>query len=398
MELQGTSRECNGAVFLLHSAPIQDAHVEIDGWTVKATKGADAVVAYGGGGPRTFTESYGAALTAANTALDYMSVRGLCDVQIRNAYDDCLVWWPDGADVVVRANVVWTQTFHASAKVSAVAADGTALPQVLPTVVKHDAFRFIRMSRTSEYLFDAYRNMFLAFEAVLSDIYPQPKGMKESAWFKEALRKADGLVPISPILAPSGVPSSIDWVYENVYRDARSALMHAKQGRAYHLPQDDRARQQLQASLNNMWLYIRGLLDTHLGVAHMSGGLFQGGFHMLAQPVLSGQIAAVTADATPLALNDERFAPTGKPIVELTSGPVVAAEPFLSTVLASCEAAELGHLPTIGRIGSTDTLGNLQVLSSMVGPLDLGSSVHRFEMMLGIRGVNAAGPRTHFSA
>ncbi|MGW0042275.1 hypothetical protein [Rhodococcus sp. NPDC003348] len=222
--------------------------------------------------------------------------------------------------------------------------------------------------------------------------------MNESTWFKAALQKADELVPVSPLLAPSGVPSAIDWVYENIYRDARSGLMHAKQGRAYHLPQDDQSRQELQASLNSMWLYISRLLDTHLGVIHMSGGLFQAGFQMMAEPYLSGVIAAVSADATPIALNEELFAPTGERVVELISGPVVAAEPFLATVLASCDAAELVDLPTIGRIGSTDTMGNLHVLSALPGPIEVGSSVKRFEIMLGIRGVNAAGPRTHFSA
>ena len=36
------------------------------------------------------------------------------------------------------------------------------------TPAQYDVFRFVRMSRTSQYLFDSYRNMFLAFERLLS--------------------------------------------------------------------------------------------------------------------------------------------------------------------------------------------------------------------------------------
>ncbi|MGW4611929.1 hypothetical protein ACWEJS_06685 [Rhodococcus triatomae] len=397
MALQG-SAECNGAVFLLHSGPIQDAEVELDGWTVRVTSGVKAVVAYGSAGPRTFSETYDAALTAANNALDYMSARGLCDVQIRDAYDDCLVWWPDDKGIVIRANVILTQTMHSSAKAVAFDADGNVIPPVLPKATKHDAFRFIRMSRTSEYLFDAYRNMFLAFEAVLSDIYPQPKGMREGEWFKAALRKADGLAPVAS-LAPSGVASPVEWVYDNIYADARSGLMHAKQGRPYHLPQDDRGRRQLQSSLNSLWLYISQLLDTHLGVRHMAGGLMQGGFKGLAEAFLSGMSIAVSADTTPVTPQDDLFAPAGNPVVTLVAGSVSVPEPFLATVLASCDATDIADPRTIGRIGSIDkATGNPLILSALPGPLELGDSVKRLEVMLGFRGLNATGPRTHFSA
>jgi len=114
MALQG-STECSGAVFVLHRGPIQDAEVDLDRWTVRVTAGVKAVVAYGSAGPGTFSETYERALIAANNALDYMSARGLCDVQIRDAYDDCLVWWSDSVGIVIRANVILTQTIHSSA-------------------------------------------------------------------------------------------------------------------------------------------------------------------------------------------------------------------------------------------------------------------------------------------
>ena len=54
--------------------------------------------------------------------------------------------------------------------------DGTVTaPPVPQTPGAGEAYRFIRMSRTSHDLFDSYRNMFLAFECLLCDIRPPRK-------------------------------------------------------------------------------------------------------------------------------------------------------------------------------------------------------------------------------
>jgi hypothetical protein len=149
----------------------------------------------------------------------------------------------------MRARVVHTTraTITATGTVTDAAGDTVAPPPAAPiTAAQHDAFRFIRMSRTSEYLFDSYRNMFLALERLLSDIRPRamrPNGKpaeSEKDWFTAALQQADKLVPVAK-LAPTGTQDPSDWVYINMYGAERSGLMHAKPG-LYHLPQDDAGR------------------------------------------------------------------------------------------------------------------------------------------------------------
>ena len=49
---------------------------------------------------------------------------------------------------------------------------GLCRPRPPPTAMAHDVFRFVRMSRTAENLYDSYRNLFLAFECLLSDMRP----------------------------------------------------------------------------------------------------------------------------------------------------------------------------------------------------------------------------------
>jgi hypothetical protein len=112
-------------------------------------------------------------LHAANDGLDYICMRGWGDAAIRLDSDDYLVWWPDcpAVGVIIRARIIYTTRarFTGTMTVGAPPPGSPAPAPAPPTPAQHDAFRFIRMARTSEYLFDAYRNMFLALERLLSE-------------------------------------------------------------------------------------------------------------------------------------------------------------------------------------------------------------------------------------
>ena len=173
-------------------------------------------------------------------------------------------------------------------------------PSVTPEV--HHAFRFVRMCGTSDDLFDSYRNLFLAFESLLSDIRPRQKRSSrwrrllrikpngrwegERHWFKEALSEADKLVSIAS-LTPPEIRNHRRWILRWMYSAERSALMHAKQGEDYLLPQDDTRRAELIASLGKLWDYIRKLIEENLDVTAGGGALFGPGWAMRADPVLA---------------------------------------------------------------------------------------------------------------
>ncbi|MFE3280810.1 hypothetical protein [Nocardia sp. NPDC059239] len=399
LPLQG-SQATSGAVFLLRKPPVQSVTIELDGWTVSLQKGINAVVTYGGTA-FSHSECHAAALIAANNGLDYLSARGACDVAIHDSHDDCLTWWHEQSGIVMRINAVTTMTSHSNAVVEARRADGTTVAQTpVFNPVQHDVLRFIRMSRTSEYLYDSYRNMFLALEALLYDIRPKQQKANgnyegDNEWFEKALREADRRVPIAPI-APAGVPSPVKWVINNIYNNERSGLMHAKHG--YHLPQDDKSREQLEASLGVLWSYVRELVENHLGIANMSGGLVHSGWKLMMERFLPALRVVVSDDSTPISSDNQPFAPVTGSVVELPSGPVVMTEGFVGTILGSCPRSALTGFPQIYRIGAMDSDGNAIAFSPIPGPLKVGTSISRFEVLLGCRNVNADGPRTHFSA
>lgn len=174
--------------------------------------------------------------------------------------------------------------------------------------------------------------------------------------------------------------------------------MHATAGRSYHLPQDEQSRRQIEESLKDLWEFVRELVELHLGVRHLSGGLVRAGFAAQANGMLSQCAPAVSDDQTPVHV-DDAFAPAGGRIIRLTMGPIsiTPSPPFIATIVGSCGNSSLGEMSEIWRYGLVFPDGAAAALSELPGPLRLGSTVSSLELLVGLRVSNASGPRTHFS-
>lgn len=377
-------------MFRLRKPPIKDAvAVSPDGWTTQVKKAAKAVVTFG---PATATDAaatYKVAIKAANDGLDYLSVCGEADVMIQTDRDHFIVWWPDSSGVIMQGTTIDGMAFAGFAEGVAREADGTVKPSPPLTPIQHDAFRFIRMSRTSIYLYDSYRNMFLALECLLHDIAPkQSEG--EGAWFKRALGVANNLVPVAE-LAPANESDPIQWVYDNMYSDERSALSHAK--RDYLLPQDETERDELIASLEKLSNYVHRLVEAYLGVTHLRSSLSDHARRNVAQDLLLRCKLYVSDDKSPFHEDDhdataapsqqrshpgcsaggarrtlkcflrKRFsspAAAGAIVVEAAPGGFVMVDQYLGMVSASWDASALSVITAICRTGACLADGGLR--------------------------------------
>jgi hypothetical protein len=376
---------------------------------------------------RNINDTFAAALTAANRGLDYMSVTGMGDCAIRDPSDDCIVWWPDRRHrgIVMRWRMIQNVELPARARITGTVTrpDGTVTPSPQPqTPMARDAYRFIRMSRTSDDLYDSYRNMFLAFESLLSEIRPprqittrrgwgcfrwgpaetKPEG--ETEWFKAALLEAGKLVPIDTLTGPGDHTNHVKWVMKHMYDRQRSALMHSKRnrGRDFLLPQDQIPRTELTASLGRLWSYIRNLVRVQYGTTGAMLDFSAKAIEPLALQFLGGSVVVVSDDETRAVYTPEDGSPIqdGSRIVELQSGDASADpdESRLWTFLAHCNPGDLGVLTAIRKLGAR--LGNdaAQVVSNLYGPLHLGNSVVRFEVVYGVRYVNPVAAPSQFSS
>ncbi|MGO9097947.1 MAG: hypothetical protein ACLP9Y_00325 [Mycobacterium sp.] len=417
----------SGGVFLLRKPARASASISVDGWTTSVVGGQRAVITCGPSAAASFDATSIEALNAANRGLDYISVTGRADCAIRDAPDDSLIWWPDAArgGVVMRYRMV--QPLPMSLNMTAVVKDpqgNVVHPPPAPTPMADDAFRFFRMARTSDDLFDAYRNLFLAFESLLSDMRPrqrqQPPPLPwwkrclkksppnagntpwetEHTWFMGALDRAHKLVPLDT-LTPPDVTNHKRWIDRHIYSAERSALMHAKRGQNYLLPHDAADRAELIESLVRLSDYIKNLLAKHLDVRGPSGFFTHHFIATVAQALMSQSVSVVSDDEGPVIQGIENLIDPQATVVQLQSSTprVDPDNPELWWMLAHCDAADVAGLSAIRRVGHIpDGSGASVAVSELVGPLILGSTVVRLEVDHGLRHINPTGPPRQFSS
>jgi hypothetical protein len=417
----------NGAVFLLRKPARASGSVSVHGWVTSVVGGQRAVITCGPSVATSFDATFVEALNAANRGLDYLSVTAQADCSIRDAPDDSLIWWPDAAQggVVMRYQMVLPLPMSFSATGVVKDAQGNVVyPPPAPTPMADDAFRFVRMARTSDDLFDAYRNLFLAFESLLSDIRPrrrqQPPPLPwwkrclkkspsagntpwepEHEWFMDALDHADKLVTLDT-LTPPDVTNHKKWINRHIYSAERSALMHAKRGQNYLLPHDAADRAELIESLGRLSDYIKNLIEKHLHVRGRSGFFTHHFIATVAQGLMPQFLPVVSDDEGPVIQGIENLINPDATVVQLQSSTprVDPNNPELWWALAHCDAAVVAGLSAIRRVGHmrSDGSGTSEAVSELVGPLILGGTVVRLEMDRGLRYINPTGPPRQFSS
>ena len=214
-------------------------------------------------------------------------------------------------------------------------------------------------------------------------------------WFKRALTEADTIAPLVS-LVPAGTADPVQYLYDELYREMRSAMSHAKSGRRVLLPQNETERQAVTASLRRLVALYLKLAEAHLGARRAGGGMFAIAFRMMTAPILDAMKVSASDDESPFDQSQTVPNPAGGEMRELT--PIATAEspmPFVVTRLWSAPSSALADLPFIRRI-----VGTHDEAPAMVAVLEerliLGSAL-RLEVLLGTRGSNTRQPRDRYS-
>lgn len=168
-------------------------------------------------------------------ALDLHSMLGKSDLQVKDTSDEHICWWKEGDQRI--AALTSTATFSASVgNIQLVARDaqGNVIPPKQVAPQHHIGFRFFRLAQVSDDLYDAFRNMYLAFESLLSARHPKGKE-QEIQWLERALHASQPDLNLMA-LCPRGTPDPVAHILANVYTSARLPLFHAKDGKTYFAP------------------------------------------------------------------------------------------------------------------------------------------------------------------
>lgn len=119
----------------------------------------------------------------------------------------------------------------------------------------HESFRYFRNSKNSEDLFDAFRNMYLAFESILGYRVSIQIGESESEWLKRAFSKAN----LGSIYTYGENRSSN--FYKNIYKKIRCQTFHAKDGQDKILPYDLKYREKVSQALVTLTRIVLMLIE-----------------------------------------------------------------------------------------------------------------------------------------
>lgn len=391
-DLQGAAGALFPCRFVRASAGCGDRSLTLDDWTTTiSSDGRTVATSTAAAIPIGDVESL--ARVRVNEALDYFSAARLIDALVPRGDDDYLVWGTDidtGARTL-RLAAIMSGISELTATATMRDGNGNDITLPPPTPKYHKAMRFVRMARTANARLDAYRNLFLALECLLHDLYPHVRKGKgsqgEGAWFRDALRVSDTKVPVSQ-LAPPGEPDPVQWIYEQVYGDFRSGLMHAKDD--FHLPADDTRRLELEERFVSLWRYVAALMQAMCDTPGRGSWTSDDLWIQVGEVLFAEVRAAVTNDPEVGEGLTETYAPSGGRVLELPPGEVSYVSHGFNQYLSSCSAHKVRDLGPLTRIGGVSG-GKSRTASDLPMPLVVGDSVDVFEVLLGHRDVSEGG-------
>ena len=391
--LDGSGIPLSGGAFLLdREAPVSQRKVVDGDWTAEVREGAKYVLTRGGD-ETNYEDARDQALSAAQRGLDLLCISGAAELSIVGVEDEHITWWREQNRVVLRVTSVATISARVGAKVTVTDSLGNVRPDPhRPEAVWHESFRFFRLAQVTDDLFNAFRNLYLALESVLSSIAPITKGEREGDWFKRALGEAHKLVDLSPF-APPGAADPLSPIYDDLYVKTRNAVFHAKSTRSHLLPHEWPERAAVVSSLGRLSSFYLKLVDAHLQLKRPSGGFFASGFKLMTQHLDKSVVIHVTDDEAPVGPDTATINPGGGRVVSLaTRAAPELDQSFVRYFIGQSPVSRLVELTHIGRIVATGDDAVPLTAGILEGKLTL-DSVGRFEAQMGLRLRNTQQPR-----
>lgn len=395
--------QCGGAFLLDRAATASCQEVLSHGWTAELISGSSQVTVRGPGGVDDYDDAFAEAVAAAQESLDLLAMRGGQGLAVESADTEHVAWWTDGAGRrVLRMVAVSDLGVSMSVAATVTDKDGKVVPQPAPPALPwHESLRYFRLAQVTGDLFDAYRNMYLALESLLSTVVP-PKlhpngkpGEGEGQWLRRALTTVDSSLLLDPY-APSGPGPAVDRVFDDIYAGTRTQLFHAKSGRPVLLPHGIDSRDGVLASLERLARLFLDLFAHHTGHRRPSGAMTYVGFELMTSfettVMLSDDPAAVDKA-------DEVINPTGgASAVMPTHRSSALSKPGVTFWLGELDLRATHGVPRgpARRVGLTTDDGVLLQVQRLTEPVAL-PGIDVLQVQLGARLVNSQQPRFRFS-
>jgi hypothetical protein len=382
----------SGGAFLLAQACEVDSQIEVPpGSQVETRKGNPYVVArldWSAGA----ADAFNAAYEASQKGLDLLAVQGKACLSTRNASEECIVWWRESSTKLLRViSVVTLSVTVGSPTLSVTDSTGKVVtPPPQPPIIYDESFRCIRLAELTDDVFDAFRNMYLAFERLLEGIAPRRMKERESSWLRRALSVVNQSVPLNSIYK-AATKDIVDDVLREIHHDIRCAIFHSK-CQAILLPLRLADRRKVAEGLYKLTRMVLPIADHWMNAKRRGGGLFYSGFNLLTLDTLKNSAILLSDDDSPLDKAETiDSAPHANAIEIPTRYAAELSEPGINCVLGTVDLNKVNTLQRIARFGLRHD-NNLVIGATLEAEL-INQGIDRLEVQLGVQLRNSKEPK-----
>lgn len=334
----------------------------------------------------------------AQQGLDLISVQNSDSLNAHNAWNQHITWWPENQLQKLRIfNATRVPLSTGTATVTK-SGDNPDQEEEREPVEWHESFRYYRLSQTTDDLFSAYRNVFLALEMILSSEVKAFEG-GERQWLEDALNEAEKHPRLN--LENFTVSDEIEGTVGKIIRNEqwtgiRNAMFHAKDEKPVLRPQNPEHREKVQDAINQLTRLYVALVNVFLDVRISTGGVTHFGFELFTGWIKDQNRLVVSRDGSDLSKDerldgpewvDSQWLPT-EYFSEISGG-------GLQAVISSIEPVEL-ELDCIRRLGLVGEADGEEALRSVAlfGPEITFENVDEIDAVFGLRMENVDRPRS----
>ncbi|WP_141212940.1 hypothetical protein [Halorubrum sp. Ea1] len=170
-----------GAALRIDKSPVENHQIDVnDDWKVELADSSQYAVARGTIDVDTEEEALSHSHSALQQALDILSIQNDDQLRVENADSSRIVWWESDGSQHLRVVEISDVSVSMEASATVIDEDGNEVEIESDPTEWHESLRYFRLAQNTDDLFDAYRNLFLALELILSERVPINSGERES--------------------------------------------------------------------------------------------------------------------------------------------------------------------------------------------------------------------------
>ena len=261
--------------------------------------------------PQAYDSLVTSGLEQIQRCLDIIAVKKLGILVLDHPEINHIALFQRSEETILRHFSVATLGIETKVSVEVRDKDGNIKPSdPIPEPTWAWAFRYYRLSQASQDIFEAYRNLFLSLEALLSNIRPRLQSERERTWLEKALSEVATRVQLANH-TPATVADPIKYFMKTQYTNVRCRLFHAKYPDAL-LPHEELNPTDVLAAYEALLRLWCDIAETYFQVPRAGGVVTYQGFKFWMDGVFKRPLSlCFTEDNSPPRKDDTQVSPLG---------------------------------------------------------------------------------------